>query len=216
MQEEQAAKLKAEKIRVALEKIKEAQVKKVGHTLAHFLILLLKLIPDSWLNRCLVTFATHCIFFVNFIHGEAAKRRENRSLQCLIMSGEGARNQKGASRCNTMQTHSTQNTYLLQCWSHWFHSKPVSIREVSLDSTGEPFSPPLNELLSAEWCPFMRRIHDTVVFRLFSLCLCDKEQLRGRSGAGRGCHVLNHSSHFTILLFLDSGLCSLRFKGFIL
>lgn len=29
-QEEQAAKLKAEKIRVALEKIKEAQVKKVG------------------------------------------------------------------------------------------------------------------------------------------------------------------------------------------
>lgn len=31
-QEEQAAKLKAERIRVALEKIKEAQVKKVGPT----------------------------------------------------------------------------------------------------------------------------------------------------------------------------------------
>lgn len=31
-QEEQAAKMKAEKIRVALEKIKEAQIKKVGAT----------------------------------------------------------------------------------------------------------------------------------------------------------------------------------------
>lgn len=34
-QEEQAAKLKAERIRVALEKIKEAQVKKVRHSPTH-------------------------------------------------------------------------------------------------------------------------------------------------------------------------------------
>lgn len=34
-QEEQAAKLKADNIRVALEKIKEAQVKKVSQLIAH-------------------------------------------------------------------------------------------------------------------------------------------------------------------------------------
>lgn len=34
LQEEQAAKLKAENIRLALEKIKEAQVKKVSHALS--------------------------------------------------------------------------------------------------------------------------------------------------------------------------------------
>ena len=37
---------------------------------------------------------------MNFLHGKAVERRENRSLQCLIMcvsAGEGARHQREAS-----------------------------------------------------------------------------------------------------------------------
>lgn len=49
------------------------------------------LTPD---NRRLVTSAASCRFFVNFIHGEAVKRRENRSLQCLIMCLPGRERRK--------------------------------------------------------------------------------------------------------------------------
>ena len=49
MQEEQAAKAKAEKIRVALEKIKEAQVKKVG-------------VPKSCIN--VYVHVVYCLFFI--------------------------------------------------------------------------------------------------------------------------------------------------------
>lgn len=68
------------------------------------------LTPD---NRRLVTSAASCRFFVNFIHGEAVKRRENRSLQCLIMCLPGRerrrkKKQKAASggreRSETMRT----------------------------------------------------------------------------------------------------------------
>lgn len=87
-QEEQAAKLKAEKIRVALEKIKEAQVKKVWPSLSS----VLSSTDSVWcINGCLV-YPLH--FFVNFIHSEAGKRRENRSLQCLIVCASICWNQK--------------------------------------------------------------------------------------------------------------------------
>lgn len=81
--------MKAEKIRVALEKIKEAQVKKVRpplsfvHTLSR-LDSFQKTPSDLCNNRCLVIFyRTLRFFFVNFIHGEGSEAQRKIG-QCSV------------------------------------------------------------------------------------------------------------------------------------
>lgn len=83
IQEEQAAKMKAEKIRVALEKIKEAQVKKVNVFCFFFNT------PEGLIRRHETPptfYNTHrLVIFAFLLKGKATKRRENRSLQRLAV-----------------------------------------------------------------------------------------------------------------------------------
>lgn len=108
----------------------------------------------------LVVFAAPPHVFVNFIHSEAPKCEENRSLQCLILcvcvcvsAGEGARNQKDASeRCQTMQAHSRQNILFRTKRALIFGRRtgrraPLksSVGKSELDSTDRPFFFCLNQ-----------------------------------------------------------------------
>lgn len=78
-QEEQAAKLKAEKIRVALEKIKEAQVKKVDNPHTHTIT------SDFYIRHAVKSHYLHYAFLLNFIQTAEARWGENRSLRYLIV-----------------------------------------------------------------------------------------------------------------------------------
>lgn len=117
--------MKAERIRVALEKIKEAQVKKVGpptprlpthlcprvHALTQGLERPLRLLVVTSLSYPL----PGCISLgTSFILSQAVELRENRSLQCLIVwicRGGSAKSESGFRKegSETMQMHKTSH-----------------------------------------------------------------------------------------------------------
>lgn len=126
-------------------KSRRHRLKRYLHTLLTPFLILKKAHSDSDIVIAVWSCSlARCIFFVNFIQSEVVERRENRSLQCLIMcvcvsTGEGARNQKEASQkdavCVARQCrhilHKTSYSPPVQPCNCWFL---VNNRAASLHS----------------------------------------------------------------------------------